>query len=94
MEEVGRVTELPGWVVPPLDAVQECFRVTWGLSALRADARERGVRAALVWLVVGDLGPVTDRPGGVATTWEVARAESWVALCLAAGMPGPSARDW
>lgn len=28
------------------------------------------------------------------TTWEVARSESWVALCVAAGKPPPTADDW
>lgn len=27
-------------------------------------------------------------------TWEVARAESWVALCVAAGQGAPAAEDW
>ncbi|MGH3983188.1 MAG: hypothetical protein ACRDST_11010 [Pseudonocardiaceae bacterium] len=29
-----------------------------------------------------------------AATWEVARSESWVALCVAAGKPLPIAGDW
>jgi hypothetical protein len=27
-------------------------------------------------------------------TWEMARAENWVALCVAAGAPAPIAEDW
>lgn len=29
-----------------------------------------------------------------AATWEQARAESWVALCVAAEAPAPTVRDW
>ena len=55
--------------------------------------RESGVRWTLGWMFEGEVGPVTGRPPAECTR-ETARAESWVALCLAAGMPGPTEEDW
>lgn len=82
----------PAWVVRPYDEVFECRRVSHRLLS-SADPRNSGVFNVLAWLTVDEVSPMTDRPANSAT-WEVARSESWVALCVAAGMPPPTARDW
>jgi len=90
---VDGIRELPDWVRPPLDAVAECYRVVCRFTGARGEQRERGVFAVFSWWVVGDTAPLTHR-SGIVVTREAARSESWVALCLAAGMPPPTARDW
>ena len=101
---------LPSWVVPEFDAVRECERVSvrlLGHQPYGATTRDSGVAAALVWLTLGEASPMTHRawPGvfdppdrsGTWTsgaTWEAARAESWVALCVAASAPEPAEEDW
>jgi hypothetical protein len=83
---------MPSWVVPTADEVGECLRVCRRRAELGTDQRELGVLAALVWLSLGEASPMTWRSGGVG--WEAARAESWVALCAAAGKAGPTELDW
>ncbi|QJY45129.1 hypothetical protein [Pseudonocardia broussonetiae] len=98
---------LPTWVVPDFDAVMECERVSRRLLALGPRAtttREAGVAAALVWLTLGEVSPMTHRTTldghrsdgkwMSGASCELARAESWVALCLAAGAPEPTTDDW
>lgn len=91
---VSAMPEPPTWVVPALDEIEECYRLGFRLlDRGLADARDRGVQGALVWLTIGEVPPMTARPASM-TTWKVARSESWVALCMAAGMPPPTASDW
>ncbi|MBW0089370.1 hypothetical protein I4I73_10405 [Pseudonocardia sp. KRD-184] len=98
---------LPSWVVPDVDAVRECERVSvrrLGLGPRAVTARDAGVAAALAWLTIGEVSPLTHRavpgtlhPDGSWTpgaTWELVRAESWVALCVAAGALTPTEEDW
>lgn len=106
---------LPPWVVPPVHAVEECERVarrSLELPRYRATSRDSGVAAALVWLTLGEVSPLTQRfDGGIwdppgatpddstatwcsAVTYEMARAESWVALSRAADAESPSDDDW
>jgi hypothetical protein len=101
---------LPSWVVPELDAVRECERVALRLLDHRpygATTRDSGAAAALVWLTLGEVSPMTRRasvgvfePQDRSGTWisgvtrELARAESWVALCVAAEAPPPTPQDW
>ncbi|MBW0114091.1 hypothetical protein [Pseudonocardia abyssalis] len=98
---------LPSWVVPDYDAVRECERVSVrliGLGPRAVTARDAGVAAALVWLTIGEVSPLTHRavPGTShadgswtpGASWELVRAESWVALSVAAGAPAPTAEDW
>lgn len=91
----GEITgELPQWVAPEFEAVRECYRVGCRLTDSGfADEMEKGTVDALHWLVIGEVSPMTER-SGAAVSREAARAESWVALCAAAGMPGPTDRDW
>ncbi|MGH3536400.1 MAG: hypothetical protein ACRDQG_17035 [Pseudonocardiaceae bacterium] len=84
---------VPDWVVPAVDAVRECHRVGLNMQARGVDARDHGSLDALFWVTLGDVSPMTRRLGSEAT-WEQARAESWVALCVAAGKPLPTERDW
>lgn len=46
----------------------------------------------MAWLLLGEVAPLTGRVADLSR--EAARAESWVALCVAAGQPGPTAEDW
>ncbi|MFD8492417.1 hypothetical protein [Amycolatopsis sp. NPDC059657] len=90
----GTSDDLPHWVVPDVDAIQECYRVAGRLArAGFADQRERGALAVFDWLVLGESAPLTERTGWP-VTFEHARAESWVALCAAAAMPPPTELDW
>ena len=76
----------PDWVVQEPHAVQEC----WESAVVRRTTpteRDRGVNWTLRWMFECEVGPVTGRSPRECTR-ETARAESWVALCLAAGMPG------
>ena len=84
---------VPDWVSPTVDAVRECHRVAWNLQSFGVDSRDQGSLDAIFWVTLGDLSPMTRRLGSQAT-WEHARAESWVALCVAAGKPAPTERDW
>jgi hypothetical protein len=62
---------LPPWVVPPLHAVEECdcvARRSMELPRYRATSRDFGVAAALVWLTLGEVSPLTQRFGG--GTWD------------------------
>jgi len=107
---VSAGVRLPAWVVPDADAVQECERVACRLiehQPYGATRRDAGVASALVWFTLGEVSPMTGRccptsaelddlgiepMSGV--TWDVARAESWVALSVAAGQAAPAADDW
>jgi hypothetical protein len=84
---------VPEWVLPDADAVRECYRVSFDVMRRGLDSRDRGVVIALAWVLIGEQSPITGRRGDE-TSWEHARAESWVALCLAAGQGPPTERDW
>ena len=56
------------------------------------DGETGGRLAAVEWVVGGGQAPVTHRPD--VATWEQARAESWVTLCVAAQASAPTGRDW
>ncbi len=81
------------WVVPSFEQVEECQRVAWNLLGTGVDERDRGSIRALMWVTVGEGSPMTERLGSDASR-EQARAESWVALCVAAGKSAPTERDW
>jgi hypothetical protein len=101
---------LPSWVVPEFDAVRECERVALRLldhHPYGATTRDSGGASALVWLTLGEVSPIAGRasvgvfdPPDRSGTWtsgvtrELAQAESWVALCVAAAAPLPTAQDW
>lgn len=84
---------IPAWVVPPLDELGEAWRVAENTNGRAyTDDRDEGVHAALIWLVLGEFAPMTGRTDGNGR--EIARSESWVALCAAGGQEPPRARDW
>lgn len=87
---LGRTLPLPGWSAVSPEAFDECYRV---LYRMPKDERDRGAAWALDWFAVGEVGPMTSR-AAAELSWETARAESWVALCVAAGQPEPTERDW
>ncbi|MGH3795641.1 MAG: hypothetical protein ACRDSP_12195 [Pseudonocardiaceae bacterium] len=80
------------WVVPGEDAVREVYRVSFVIARRGLDARDLGAINALYWVTIGEVSPVGQQ--AVEATWERARAESWLALCLAAGQELPTERDW
>jgi hypothetical protein len=53
--------------------------------------RDTGVLEALGWIGQGDISPLSNKIG---RSRDGARAESWLALCLAAGQTAPTDRDW
>lgn len=52
----------------------------------------QGQLAAVDWVTGSRPAPVTQRTEPV--SWELARAESWAALCAAAGTGSPTAFEW
>ncbi|HEY1971762.1 MAG TPA: hypothetical protein VGH89_27650 [Pseudonocardia sp.] len=82
---------VPGWCVPGPRAVQEA----WDALARRLHRgmapRDQGVFDVLSWIGHGDTAPLSWIVG---QRMADVRAESWLALCLAAGAPPPPARDW
>jgi len=82
---------VPEWVVPPVRQVIEMHYVAYRLAEEVRLPQARGVLAAMEWVTGGQAAPVTGLDGPV--TQVAARAESWVALCVAAGV-APSASDW
>lgn len=115
---VAALVRFPAWLVPPSHAVRECARTVGRrleLGPYRATRRDLGVSAALAWLTIGEVSPMTHQTsavgptrgavpatdGGAPVEWwqsgvsfKEARAESWVALSMAAGEQPPSEDDW
>lgn len=83
---------VPAWVAPPHAQVVELHHLAYRLAEVIGDAEARGRLAAVEWVVGLAPAPVTHRRD--AASWEQARAESWVALSVAAGEPAPTAADW
>jgi hypothetical protein len=84
---------LPSWVNRTPDEVDECEQVSGRLVERGfAGQGQVGVCATFAWLLIGEVSPMTWRAGE--RTREVARAESWVALCVAADRAAPTEQDW
>lgn len=83
---------VPAWVAPQHRQVVELHYLTYGLVEAIGDGEARGQLAAVGWVVGGDRTPATY--WSAPATWEQARAESWVALCVAAEAPPPTEQDW
>jgi hypothetical protein len=75
------------------DEVRECDEVS-GRRVMRGfgGRRELGVAATMAWLLIGEVAPLTGRVDDLSR--EAARAEGWLALCIAAGQPPPTPEDW
>lgn len=82
---MSQVVTVPAWVVPPPRQLRDAFY----LAAARADqlVRERGVAAAMDWVLAGGPAPVSHRPDPV--TPAVVREELLLADLLAAGGAPP-----
>lgn len=83
---------VPAWVVPAHLNVVELHYLTYQLVAAAGDVEAGGRLAAVEWVVGGDHAPVTRRRDSA--TWQHVRAESWIALCVAARAATPTNRDW
>lgn len=83
---------IPAWVVADHRQVVDLNLMAFTLATELESAHARGQLAAVEWVTGGRPAPITQRTESV--SWELARAESWVALCAAAGATEPSAREW
>lgn len=83
---------VPAWVAPAHQQVVELNYMAHELATTVGAPHGAGQLAAVGWVTVQCAAPVTRRP--VRATWELARAESWVALCSAAHDCSPTAGDW
>lgn len=80
---------VPDWCVPGARAVQEAWDALYRRREMTP--RDQGVHEVLSWIGHGDTAPLSWIVG---RTVSDVRAESWLALCAAAGAPAPAARDW
>jgi hypothetical protein len=80
---------VPDWCVPPPHAVQEAWASLGRRRSLTS--RDHGVWETLAWVGLGDTSPLSNVVG---RDRGAARAESWLALCVAADGPPPTASDW
>ena len=92
MTEASEQAVIPAWVVPEHHQVVELHYVTHQCFELVGEVEAGGRLAAVEWVVGGGQAPVTHRRD--AATWEQVRAESWVALCVAAKAAAPTEQDW
>lgn len=83
---------VPAWVLPDHRQVVELHHLTYRLVEAIGEVEAGSWLAAVEWIVRGGQAPVTHRPNP--GTREQARAESWVALCVAAEAAPPTGRDW
>jgi hypothetical protein len=81
----------PRWCVQPAHAWEELCAADDRRMSPRTP-RCWGINQTLCWLTIGEVAPITHRatPEGRAEV----RAESWAALCIAAGRPEPTPGDW
>ncbi|MBN9799270.1 hypothetical protein DMP15_18675 [Pseudonocardia sp. UM4_GMWB1] len=88
------VGPVPGWVVPVELAVRDCLIAAYQVYDVADDTAAGGAFAAVNWVLrpATQPGPATDRTE--APSWEIARGESWAALCAAAGQEEPTGWDW
>ncbi len=64
----------------------------YGLATQLDSRHAQGQCAALGWVVAGHPAPMTGH--AEPASWVLARAESWVALCVAADQEPPAADEW
>jgi hypothetical protein len=84
---------IPAWVQADHRQVVDLHWTAYGLATQLDSLHAQGQLAALGWIVSGERAPITHRTDPA--TWELARAESWVALCIAAGGEQlPTAEEW
>lgn len=83
---------IPAWVVADHRQMMDFDHLVFELATKVESVHAQGQRAAVEWVTGGRPAPMTQRTEPV--TWALARAESWVALCVAAWNGQPTAREW
>ncbi len=89
------MTELavvPVWVIADHRQVKELYYLAYALATKVNSVHGQGQLAAVDWVTGGRVSPMTHREEPV--SWALARAESWVALTVAARNGEPPASDW
>jgi len=92
MVHQGRVVLIPQWVVPEPREVGDLRRYTRWAGQDMGHVTAQGEWAVVEWVVGGERPPITGMIESV--TWELARAQSWVALSRAANGTLPTTREW
>ena len=83
---------IPAWVKADHRRIADLHWTAHGLAMQLDSLHAQGQLAALGWVVSGEHAPMTHRVEPA--TWALARAESWVALCVAACGVLPTADEW
>jgi hypothetical protein len=86
------MAEMPEWVRPAHSDVRGAHHTASELYARTPSLTSGGIFATLNWVIGYQPSPVSER--AEPASWELARAEAWLALCCAAEMDPPPARDW
>lgn len=89
----GTKGAIPRWVVPSTLKVNDCHRLDCQVAEVTGAHDTLGQILALEWVCGLRDAPLTDRAEQPVTR-AMARAESWVALCDAAGQSDPTDGDW
>lgn len=83
---------IPAWAAPPHVQIQAAHHAAWETYGVTGSLVHGGAFAAINWFTGCQSAPVTER--GEPVSRDLVRAESWTALCGAAEMAAPTARDW
>jgi hypothetical protein len=83
---------IPAWVKADHRRVVDLHWMAHELATQLNSWHAQGQLAALGWVVSNERAPMTHRTDQA--TSQLARAESWVALCVAAGDGLPTADEW
>jgi hypothetical protein len=89
---MAELAVVPAWVVADHRQVKELYYLAYALATKVDSVHAQGQLATLDWLTGGRVAPMTHREEPV--SWALARAESWVALCVAANNGQPLSSDW
>lgn len=89
---MGELAVIPAWVAPAHRSVVDMNHMAYALAHQVDSVHAAGQLAAVGWVTGVRDAPVTERADSA--SWEMVRAESWVALCHAAQAPPPRERDW
>ena len=89
---MAELAVIPAWVVADHRQVVELNYLAYALATKVDSVHGQGQLAAVEWVTGGRVSPMTHRDEPV--SWALARAESWVALCVAANNNEPPPSDW
>lgn len=92
MVHTRKVVLVPEWVVPEPQQVGDLARYTRWLAEDMGHRTAQGEWAAVRWVTGQGIPPLTGMIESA--TWELARAQSWVALSRAANGTLPTTREW